>query len=96
MTYVYLIRATREGFRDELLPEEVEAMRAHFLYLKRLFNEGSLLLAGPCLDRAFGLAIFEAASDEEAMRIANEDPAVQSGVMSVEVHPYKVSLLKKE
>jgi uncharacterized protein YciI len=92
MTYIYLIRATREGFRDEMLPEEQEAMRVHFEYLKKLFDEGSLTLAGPCLDRAFGLAIYEAESDEEANRIAESDPAVRSGVMAVEVHPYKLSL----
>ena len=59
---------------------------------KKLFDEGSLTLAGPCLDRAFGLAIYEAESDEEANRIAESDPAVRSGVMAVEVHPYRLSL----
>ncbi|MGZ4135865.1 MAG: YciI family protein, partial [Tumebacillaceae bacterium] len=65
----------------------------HFGYLQGLLKEGKLILAGPCLDRVMGITIFKADSEEEARAIMNNDPAVVKGVMSAELHPYRVSLL---
>jgi uncharacterized protein len=90
--YLYLIRATRPGFLTEATPEEEEIMRRHFEYLKRLLQEGILIMAGPCLDRALGIAIYRAENDAAARLIAQEDPSVKAGIMSVEVHPYRISL----
>lgn len=93
--YVYLIRATRPGFAEGSTPEEDAAMSAHFQYLKGLLAEGTLILAGPCLDTAFGVVIFRAQSLEDARRIMESDPSVMSGVMGAELHEFRVSLLQK-
>lgn len=53
-TFIGLIRPTRPGFVEQMLPEE-EAMQAHAAYLRQLLSEKTLFLAGPCLDRVFGL-----------------------------------------
>jgi uncharacterized protein YciI len=44
---------------------------------------------GPALDesRIGGMAIINAASREEAQKIANADKMVQSGHLSAEIHP---------
>ena len=50
---------------------------------------GKFVLVGPLTedDRIRGIAIIQAASLEEAQRIAGGDPVVQSGHLNVEVHP---------
>jgi uncharacterized protein YciI len=92
-TYLYTITATRPGFiHEEPTAEEARIMGVHFEYLKGLFEQGTVILFGPCTDRALGLCVYEAASDEEALAIKDGDPAVQAGVMLGEVHPFKISL----
>ncbi|KEO81817.1 YciI family protein [Tumebacillus flagellatus] len=90
--FVYVIRPVRPGFLEEVLPEEMEAMGSHFQYLQDLLEKGQLLLAGPCLDRTFGLCVFKAGSEEEAREIMENDPAIKLGVMNGELHPYRASL----
>jgi uncharacterized protein len=90
--YVYIIRATRPGFQQAPTGAEEDMMGVHFDYLKKLLQDKILLLAGPCLDRAFGLVIFQAESDAAARQIAQDDPSVKAGIMSVEVHPFRISL----
>ena len=67
----------------------------HFEYLNNLLKTDDLLMAGPCLDHSFGVVVFEAKSLEAARSIMENDPAVKSGVMKAELHPFKVSLLHK-
>jgi uncharacterized protein YciI len=93
-TFICLIRATRPGFAEQMLPEEEAAMRAHAAYLDHCMRERTFFLIGPCLDRAFGVSIFEATSLEEAQQVAAHDPAVERGVMSFEVHPFRISFLR--
>lgn len=90
-TFISVIRATRPGFMEEMLPEEIAAMQAHAEYLDRAASERKFFLVGPCTDRAFGISIFEAESLEVAQQIAENDPAVQRGVMKFEVHPFRIS-----
>lgn len=93
--YIYMIRATRAGFATEPTQEEMDAMGRHFLYLMGLVDEKIALLAGPCLDTAFGIVIYEADNEEEARRIMENDPSVIAGVMSAEMHEFRVSLLQR-
>ncbi|MDQ3927920.1 MAG: YciI family protein [Chloroflexota bacterium] len=93
--YIYMIKATRAGFATEPMAEEMEAMGKHFLYLKKLVEEKKAFMAGPCLDAAFGIVIYEADSEEEARRIMENDPSVIAGVMSAEMHEFRVSLLQE-
>ncbi|MCZ7543954.1 MAG: hypothetical protein M5R40_10645 [Anaerolineae bacterium] len=47
----------------------------------------------PDLDGAFGVVIFEAASEAAARAYMESDPAVKNGVMTAELHPMRVSLM---
>ena len=94
-TFICLIRPIRPGFVEQMLPEEEEAMRAHAVYLDHLKNETTFYLIGPCLDRAFGVSIFEAASLEAARQMVEHDPAVERGVVSAEVHPFHISFWRQ-
>ncbi len=94
-TFICLIHPTRPGFVEQMLPEEEAAMQAHSAYLDQLASETTFFLIGPCLDRAFGVSIFEAESLEAARQMMAHDPTVERGVMTAEVHPFHVSFLRQ-
>ena len=94
--YIYMIRSTRAGFATEPTAAEMDAMGSHFQYLKGLAEEKKAFLAGPCLDAAFGIVIYEADTEEEARSIMENDPSVIAGVMSAEMHEFRVSLLQPD
>ena len=89
--YIYLIKLVRKPPTEE----DEKIMEQHFMYLKENLDKGVLLLAGPCLDLAFGVAIYYASSDEEAEEFMKNDPAVINNVVTAEYHPFKISLLNK-
>jgi uncharacterized protein YciI len=95
-TYIYVIRAVRSDFSETMSAEEERIMSIHFEYLKERLHSGALVLAGPCLDGAFGIVVFRAASKEEAEAFMNNDPAVRGGLMTAELHPFRLSLLEGE
>jgi uncharacterized protein YciI len=92
--WVYVIRATRSDFAGGPTAQESAVMSEHFQYLKGLLEGGTLVMAGPALDAAFGLVVFEADSEDEARLIMAGDPSVANGVMSASLHPYRTSLLR--
>ncbi len=94
--YVYMIKATRAGFATEPTAEEMDAMSRHFQYLKALIEEKKVFMAGPCLDATFGIVIYEADTEEQARSIMENDPSVIAGVMSAEMHEFRVSLLQSD
>jgi uncharacterized protein YciI len=79
--------------------KENKAVGEHFERLKKMLAEGSLVLAGRTLNKdetAFGIVVFEAASEEEARKIMMGDPAVREGIMTAELFPYRVALIRTE
>lgn len=86
--------------RAELISEgpteaESEIVGRHFHYYQKLVNDGVALLVGRTQDNSantLGLAILKAADLESAWRIAEFDPAVREGVMTLEVRPYSIAL----
>jgi uncharacterized protein YciI len=94
-TFVYMLKAYRHDLINNASPEEEKIIDMHFEHLKKALHEGILILAGPCLDGEFGIVIFRAGSEEEANVFMNSDPAVKAGLMSAELHPFRVSLSEK-
>lgn len=79
-------------------PEDHATVGRHFQRLKDAMAAGQVILAGrteESLDRAFGLVVFSAADEAAAREFMNGDPCVAAGVMTAELHPYAVALLKK-
>ena len=70
----------------------------HLAHLTKMANEGKLLLAGPFLDEGDtrGICVYNVASIEEAKQLAEEDPAVISGRLKVEVRPWMTLKSKME
>lgn len=69
--------------------ENAERMQKHLAYIRSQVEAGRVVLVGPLTEdnRIRGIAVIQAASLEEAQRIASGDPTVQSGHLAVEVHP---------
>jgi len=95
MQFIYFIRPHKENFAETMTEEEGNIMGTHFLYLQDLLKSGKLILAGPETTGKFGISIIETETEDEAREIMLNDPAVKSGIVSPELFPYRVSLLRK-
>ncbi len=93
--WIYFIHPPREHFADTMTDEEDAVWSEHFQRLKRMKDEGVLVLAGPSLSKENdGIVIFEAPDEESARRIMDEDPTIASGIATGELRPFRVSLLR--
>ena len=83
---------------DNWTEKEEKIVDRHFANLQKLLNEGKLILAGKTSgldEKTFGIVIMEVETDDEALSIMENDPAVAEGIMQAELFPYQVALLRK-
>ena len=71
----------------------------HMNHLNKMADENKLIIAGPMGDdgELRGILIFDVKSVEEAQLLASKDPAIVSGRLVMEIHPWwaaKGSILK--
>jgi uncharacterized protein YciI len=68
----------------------VEIQKGHMANINRMAEEGKLILAGPFLDdgEIRGIYIFNVQTVEEAEILTKTDPAIQSGRLVMELHPW--------
>ena len=97
--YVYVLHLTsRLHDKSAWTEAENKAVGQHFARLAKATEGGQVTLAGrttESLDKAFGLVVFEAESEEAAKLLMESDPAVIAGVMTATLDPYSVALLRK-
>lgn len=70
----------------------------HFRRLQQLYKEGKVILAGRTLNESdpsqFGVVILEVKTAEEARQIMEEDDAVKEKIMTAQLFPFSVALIK--
>jgi len=93
--FIYVLRPIRSAMIENPRPEEESRLEEHFEYLARALDQGRLVLAGPCLDGEFGVVVFRADTEQAAREFMEADPAVRHGLMTGELHSFRVSLLGK-
>lgn len=93
--FLRIIRPVKDWTTLAMTEQEEQIMSEHFMYLKERFDEGKVIVAGPCEDRSMGVSIWEADSREEAERIMYNDPAYKAGIITIEIKNYRVSLLRE-
>lgn len=95
--WVYLIVGhSREDLMETLTPEETGILRAHYNYLKKLTEQGRVVVAGPCTDMIGpGIVIFHADNEDAARALMQNDPAVEAGLFKADLHPIRLSLLRE-
>lgn len=75
--------------------EESAVLAQHFDYLKRLSDEGVVQLAGRTLladYHSFGIVIFQATDEEEALAVMRDDPGVRERLFRAELFPWRTAL----
>jgi uncharacterized protein YciI len=97
--FIYVLRLVPRLHSDSAWTKEDEAaLTRHFDRFKRAIATGELILAGRTQepgDKTFGIAIFEAQDEAAARTFMENDPAVASGLMTAELHPFSVALQRK-
>lgn len=70
--------------------KEQELQIGHMKNIVRMAEEGKLILAGPFMDNQpiRGIYIFNVETIEEAKELTSTDPAIQAGVLEMELHPW--------
>lgn len=89
-TYVFAFLKTGPN-RSKDSTTAAELQKAHLANIRRLAEEGNLVLAGPFIDgnEDFrGIYIFNTGSVEEARAWTASDPAIQAGSLVMELHPW--------
>lgn len=84
---LYLATPPRPSFYLDATPEEYAVLDEHFAFLDGLRDEGRLVVAGPALDGAFGLALLKVTDMPSAEALVATDPAITSGLMTPRLHP---------
>jgi uncharacterized protein YciI len=93
--WIYFIHPPREDFAATMTDEEREVWGVHFERLKRLLDDGTMIVVGPTLGPVnTGITIFEAPDEEAARRIMEEDPVIAGGYARGELRGFRVSLLR--
>jgi uncharacterized protein YciI len=90
--FLLRIEPVRDGFTlQNMTEEEQKTAAAHLGYLKGLFAEGKLTLAGQAFDPKgfFGIIVVNAPDLESASRLLNGDPFVKGNLFRGEVVPFR-------
>ncbi len=68
----------------------VKIQKEHLENINRMAASGKLNVAGPFLDEGEmrGIFIFDSGSEDEVKRMVENDPAVKSGRLIYEIHPW--------
>jgi uncharacterized protein len=97
--FIYVLHLVSRLHDDKAWAEQDKAaLGRHFNRFKAAIEAGQLILAGRTEEpgeKTFGIAIFEAADETAARKFMNEDPAVVGGLMTAELHPFRVALERK-
>jgi len=87
----YVIAFLKAGPNQGGDPEEIQATQAaHLAYIRQMAEDGTLVLAGPFMDRGDMRGLFVFAVDDlaEAETLTAADPAVRAGRLAMELRPW--------
>lgn len=89
-TYVMGLLYRGEKWTPEKTPETEKIQAGHMAHISAMAEGGKLILAGPFMDNTDlrGIFLFKLESVDEAKALCDEDPAVKSGRLRVELHPW--------
>jgi len=88
-TYTLGLLVKGPKWTAEETPALQKLQESHLAHIGEMARSGALLAAGPLTDNGTirGILIFKA-SIEEAKALAEQDPAVRAGRLTVELHPW--------
>lgn len=85
-----LVMLKRGPNRSQDSTTRAQLQAAHMANINRLAEEGKLVLAGPMMtdEDIRGIYLFNVTTVEEAKKLTETDPAIQSGSLIMEMHPW--------
>ena len=97
--FVYVLKLVPRLLNEKNWTEQDNAIVGkHFRRLQKLHKEGKVVLAGRTLNESdptqFGVVILEVGSEEEARKIMEEDDAVKEKIMTAQLFPFSVALIR--
>jgi uncharacterized protein YciI len=93
--WIYFLHAPRDNFAATMTDEERAVWSDHFVRLKQMLADGSLILAGPTLGSInTGVTVFEAPDEATARKVMDDDPCIRAGMAAGELRPFRLSLLR--
>ena len=86
--FVMLVRGPNANDIDSLSLAKIQ--EGHMANLRKMGAEGKLKIAGPFGDDGNwrGIFIFDVASEDEVNELLKNDPAIQSGRLTYEIHQW--------
>ena len=86
--FVMLVRGPNANEIDSLSLAKIQA--GHMANIRKMGKEGKLKIAGPFGDDGHwrGIFIFDVKTEEEVKELLKNDPAIQSGRLAYEIHPW--------
>jgi len=86
--FVMLVRGPNANAIDSL--SLVKIQEGHMANINKMAESGKLQIAGPFGDDGSwrGIFIFDVATEEEVRELLKDDPAIQSGRLAYEIHPW--------
>lgn len=86
--YLVLLKKGINRMQDSATAAAIQ--EGHMAHLNKMAAAGKMNVAGPLMEDSDirGICIYNTASLEEAKQLAEEDPAVRSGRLVVEIHPW--------
>lgn len=98
MQFVYFLRLIPRLLDESNWTEKENGIvNRHFKRLQELLKEEKLILAGrtQTMDpKTLGIVILEVETEDEARLLMENDPAVKEGIMTAELFPYRVALMR--
>jgi len=90
MKEYYLVFLKEGPHRNQDSATAADIQSRHLEYLTKMYDEDKMSICGPLMDEGAikGMCVYHVGNMEEAKRLAEGDPAVKSGRLIVEVHPW--------
>ena len=92
----FFVMLTAGANRTQDSVTRAKLQEGHLNNITRLYNEGIIKVAGPFGDNGNwkGIFIFDCASREDVEKYLQTDPAISSGSLAYEVHPWYTSPIR--
>ena len=94
--FIYILHLVPRLYDDKNWKQEDKAaLERHSNRSRDAARSGQLILAGSTREVSkikFGVVIFEASDEDAARTFMETDPAVVAGIMTAELHPFKIVL----
>lgn len=90
MKSYYFVMLKKGAKRDQDSITAAKIQDEHIKHLTKMNAEGKMSMAGPMMDDGDlrGICVYNVATKEEVIKLVNEDPAIISGRLIAEIHPW--------